>query len=317
MSELILAPLRWPLGPPFAALWGLLAGATGLVHALFPKPLTVPVAELKARIHTWWWIAALVTAAIVLGTSTSILLVALCSFLAFRELHSVVPIRRADRVLLGLAYLALPIQYCFIWTGWYAMFSIFVPVYACTLLTAAAVCVGETRGFIRANATLQWALLLTVYNLSHLAFLVVLPLKAPPPAGGPGLLLFVLLIVQLNDVAQYVWGRLLGQRRIVPAVSPGKTWAGLLGGLATSAALAVLMAPRLTPFSPVAAALIGVLLSACGFLGDITLSAVKRDLGLKDTGSSLKGHGGVLDRLDSLTLAAPIGLHVIRYFYGS
>jgi phosphatidate cytidylyltransferase len=220
-------------------------------------------------------------------------------------------------VILALAYLAIPVQYYFTWTRWYAMFSIFVPVYAFSLLTAATVLTGETRGFIRSNATLHWALMLTVYNISHLAFLLVLPLKHSVAAGGLGLFLFVLVVVELNDVAQFIWGRLLGRRRIVPSVSPGKTWEGFLGGVVTSMLLAVLIAPRLTPFSSVAAALIGLVLSVCGFLGDVTLSAVKRDLGLKDTGTSLPGHGGILDRLDSLTLAAPIGFHIIRYFYGA
>jgi phosphatidate cytidylyltransferase len=91
----------------------------------------------------------------------------------------------------------------------------------------------------------------------------------------------------------------------------------LLGGVVTIMALAAVMAPLLTPFSPVAAVLLGAVLSVCGFLGDVTLAAVKRDLGLKDTGTRLKGHGGILDRLDSLTLAAPIGFHLIRYFYRS
>jgi phosphatidate cytidylyltransferase len=100
-------------------------------------------------------------------------------------------------------------------------------------------------------------------------------------------------------------------------VSPGKTWEGFVGGAATSMLLAVLIAPSLTPFSPLAAAGIGLTLAVCGFLGDVTLSAVKRDLGLKDTGNALRGHGGILDRLDSLTLAAPIGFHVIRYFHGA
>jgi phosphatidate cytidylyltransferase len=302
------------LAAPLAGMWGLLGAATGLVHVI---PRAARQGELKDRIHTWWWIALPVSAAIALGPSASILLVAILSFLAFRELHSVVPLRRADRVLLALAYLALPLQYCWVWLRWYAMFSIFVPVYVCTLLTVAAVCIGETRGFIRAISTLQWALLLTVYNLSHLAFLAVLPLKQAAPAGGPGLLLFVLLVVQLNDVAQFIWGRLLGRRRIVPAVSPGKTWAGFCGGVLTSMGLAVLLAPWLTPFAPAAAAGLGALLSVCGFLGDVTVSAVKRDLGLKDSGSCLKGHGGILDRLDSLTLAGPLGFHVIRWFYGS
>jgi phosphatidate cytidylyltransferase len=159
--------------------------------------------------------------------------------------------------------------------------------------------------------------MLTVYNLSHLAFLVVLPLKEVAPAGGLGLLLFVVLVVQFNDVAQYLWGRLLGHRRITPSVSPGKTWGGFLGGLATSAVLALAIAPWLTPFGPAAALAMGALLATLGFFGDVTLSAVKRDLGLKDTGSALPGHGGLLDRLDSLTLAAPVGFHLIRYFYGA
>jgi phosphatidate cytidylyltransferase len=316
MQELILAPLQWSLGPTFALMWGFLACATGFVYATFRKPLTSLAIELRDRIQTWSWIVAIVTAAFALCTSTSILLIAALSFLAFRELHSVVPIRRSDRLILGFAYLAIPIQYYFVWARWYGMFSIFVPVYAFTLLTAATVFVGETRGFIRSNATLHWALLLTVYNLSHLAYLAVLPLKHSSAAGGLGILLFVLVVVQFNDVAQFIWGRLFGRTRIVPSVSPGKTWEGFIGGVVTSMLLAVIIAPHLTPFSSMAAGFIGALLSVCGFLGDVTLSAVKRDLGLKDTGTSLRGHGGILDRLDSLTLAAPIGFHVIRYFYG-
>jgi phosphatidate cytidylyltransferase len=309
--------LQWPLGSTFAAIWIFLLGAAAFVHAAFRPPLTSRAIELRDRVRTWWWIIAIVTAAFAAGATASILLVAALSFLTFREFHSVVPVRPADRVILGLAYLAIPIQYYFVWTQWYGMFSIFVPVYAFTLLTTATVLVGETRGFIRSNATLHWALLLTVYNISHLAFLIVLPLEHAVPAGGLGLLLFVLVVVQFNDVAQFIWGRLLGRRRIVPSVSPGKTWEGFLGGGATSMLLAVILAPHLTPFSSLAAASIGLILAVCGFLGDVTLSAVKRDLGLKDTGKALRGHGGILDRVDSLTLAAPIGFHVIRYFYGA
>jgi phosphatidate cytidylyltransferase len=315
--ELTLAILQWPLGPAFTAIWAFLLGATVIVFAAFRPPLTDRAIELRDRVRTWWQIIAIVTAVFAAGPGASILLVAALSFLAFRELHSVVPVRPADRVILGLAYLAIPVQYYFVWTQWYGMFSIFVPVYAVTLLTAATVLVGDTRGFIRSNATLHWALLLTVYNISHLGFLIVLPLAHSVPAGGLGLLLFVLVVVQFNDVAQFVWGRLLGRKRIVPSVSPGKTWEGFLGGAATSMLLAIILAPSLTPFSPVAAALIGLALVICGFLGDVTLSAVKRDLGLKDTGTALRGHGGILDRLDSLTLAAPIGFHVIRYFHGA
>jgi phosphatidate cytidylyltransferase len=317
MQDLIFTLWQSPLVPALSAIWAFLLAATVFVHAAFRPPLTSRGAELRDRVHTWWWIVAIVTAAIAAGPATAILLVAALSFLAFREFHSVVPVRPADRVILGLAYVAIPAQYYFVWTQWYGMFSIFVPVYAFTILTAATVFVGDTRGFIRSNATLHWALLLTVYNLSHLAFLVVLPLERSTAAGGLGLLLFVLVVVQFNDVAQFIWGRLAGRTRIVPAVSPGKTWEGFLGGAATSMLLAAVLAPHLTPFGALAAALTGLVLSVCGFVGDVTLSAVKRDLGLKDTGASLRGHGGFLDRLDSLTLAAPIGFHIIRYFYGA
>jgi phosphatidate cytidylyltransferase len=317
MPDLIFAPWHSPLASTFAVIWAFLLAATAFVRAAFRPPLTSRGIELRDRVRTWWWIIAIVTAAIAAGETAAILLFAALSFLAFREFHSVVPVRPADRVILGLAYVAVPVQYYFVWTQWYGMFSIFVPVYAFTILTAATVFVGETRGFIRSNATLHWALLLTVYNLSHLAFLVVLPLERSTAAGGLGLLLFVLVVVQFNDVAQFIWGRLLGRTRIVPAVSPGKTWEGFLGGAATSMLLAVGLAPQLTPFSPMVAALIGLALAVCGFVGDVTLSGVKRDLGIKDTGASLRGHGGFLDRLDSLTLAAPIGFHVIRYFYGA
>jgi len=215
----------------FAVIWTFLLCATALVYLTFRPPLTGLAIELRDRVGTWWWIVAIVTAAIAAGASTSILLVAMLSFLAFREFHSVVPVRPADRLILAFAYVAIPVQYYFVWAHWYGMFSIFVPVYAFTLLTAATVFVGDTRGFIRSNATLHWALLLTVYNISHLAFLIVLPLEHSVAAAGRGLLLFVLVVVQFNDVAQFIWGRLLGHTRIVPSVSPGKTWEGFLGAL--------------------------------------------------------------------------------------
>ena len=306
-----------PLAGALSLVWGVLLSATGAVALIARRCSDGLARELKARTRTWWWIIALVTATLALGEKATILFVAGLSFFAFREFHAVVPIRRADRALLGLAYLAIPIQYGLVWTVWYGLFAVFVPVYAFALIAMSTVVAGETRGFIRANATLHWALMLTVYNLSHLAFLVVLPLQQTPPAGGLGLLLFLLVVVQFNDVAQYVWGRLFGRRRITPLVSPGKTWEGFLGGLATTAALSVALAPWLTPFGPAAALLLGGLLAALGFFGDVTLSAVKRDLGIKDTGAGLPGHGGILDRLDSLTLSAPIAFHVIRYFYGA
>jgi phosphatidate cytidylyltransferase len=316
MYEAILTPLQSPLTYVLSIAWGFLVSATAFVYATYRQAADSKSKELRDRICTWWWIVTIVTLVFAAGTTASVLFIAALSFLSFCEFHSVVPVRRADRVILGFAYLAIPIQYFFVLAHWYGMFSIFVPVYAFAVLSAATVATGQTQGFIRSNATLQWALMLTVYNISHLAFLAVLPIKLPFAAGGLGLLLFALVVVQFNDVAQFFWGRLFGGARIVPTVSPNKTWAGFIGGVLSSMCLACALAPWLTPFSPWAAILIGFALALSGFVGDITLSAIKRDLGIKDLGDSLPGHGGILDRIDSLTLAAPIGFHIIRFFYG-
>jgi phosphatidate cytidylyltransferase len=134
-------------------------------------------------------------------------------------------------------------------------------------------------------------------------------------AGGAGLLFFLVFITQFNDVAQFTWGKLFGKHKISPSVSPKKTWEGFLGGVATSIVLAALIGPQLTPMDAAWSAFAGGLISVSGFLGDITESAVKRDLGVKDAGALIPGHGGILDRIDSLTYAAPIFTHFFRYYF--
>ncbi len=136
-----------------------------------------------------------------------------------------------------------------------------------------------------------------------------------PVAGGVGLLFFLVVLTQFNDVAQCVWGKLLGRHKVTPSVSPNKTWEGLIGGVVTTIALAAQLGPHLTPMDHLWSALAGAVLGIAGFLGDITISAVKRDLGVKDTGGLIPGYGGILDRADSLTYAAPAFFHFFRYFF--
>jgi phosphatidate cytidylyltransferase len=143
----------------------------------------------------------------------------------------------------------------------------------------------------------------------------VLPDEAQPGPGGAGLVLTLLILTQGNDVAQYCWGRMLGRRRIAPSVSPNKTVEGFLGGLLTTIVVAALLAPLLTPMPWTMALWVGALLAVMGFLGDLSVSAVKRDIGLKDTGNLIPGHGGILDRIDSLMFTAPLMFHIMRYFY--
>ncbi len=271
--------------------------------------------ELRLRVKSWWVMAIIFALAISFDRRLSLAFLAFVSYIAFKEFLSLVPTRRADRRVLLWAYLAIPIQYVWIGIEWYGMFIIFVPVYMFLLLPARMVLIGVTEGYLRAAGTLHWGLMTTVFSLGHAAFLLVLPAEGNPGAGGPGLLLYLILLTQLNDVAQFIWGKSLGRRKVLPTVSPGKTYEGLVGGVATTIVLATLLGPWLTPMSLLHSAAAGALIGFGGFLGDVTVSAIKRDLGTKDSGDLLPGHGGILDRVDSLTFTAPLFFHFVYYLY--
>ena len=195
------------------------------------------------------------------------------------------------------------------------MFLIFVPIYIFLFLPLRMLLSGETTGFLRAIGTLHWGLMLTVFCLGHLAYLLVLNPQGNTIAGGEGLLLYLLLLTEGNDIAQYLWGKSFGRHPILPKISPKKTWEGWVGGMLTTTAVAIAMAPILTPFHWGYAIALGLMLAAAGFIGDVTVSALKRDLGVKDSGNLLPGHGGILDRIDSLTYTAPLFFHLTVFFY--
>jgi phosphatidate cytidylyltransferase len=276
--------------------------------------------ELAARVRTWRVIAFFFLGAMIPGRGVALAFFAFLSFLALKEYFSLIPTRRADRRVLFYAYLAIFVQFWWVYVGWYGMFAIFIPVYMFLLLPLRMVMIGETSGFLTAVGTLYWGLMTSVYSLSHLAALLLLPFPGGSvwgrrQPGGETLILYVAVLTQLNDIMQYVWGRTLGHRKVVPRVSPGKTWGGLLGGVLTTVALAYWLAPLLTPLSRYESLGAGLIIGVGGFFGDITVSAVKRDLHLKDSGSMLPGHGGILDRVDSLTYTAPLFFHFIRYLH--
>jgi len=312
MSALLALPLAVRL--VLAGIWALLVVASIAVWLLANRRGDGGDQELPARLRTWWWIIGFFSIALIAGRVGAVWLFGLVSFLAFKEYISLIPTRRADRRVLFWAYLAIPVQYYWVAGGWYGMFIIFIPVFVTLLLPMRMVLLGATDGFIRATGTIVWGLMTTVFGLSHAAFLLALP-AAVAPAGGAGLLLFLVLLTQVNDIAQYIWGKSLGTAKVLPSVSPGKTWAGLVGGVATTTTLAMLLGPWLTPLAgwPLVAA--GLLIGVFGFIGDVTVSAVKRDLGIKDTGRLLPGHGGMLDRVDSLTYTAPLFFHYLYFLY--
>ena len=271
--------------------------------------------ELWLRTRTWWVIILLLGVSIALPSWVPIALFGLISFLAFKEFVTLIPTRRADHRVLLWAYLSIPLQYYWVSIGWYGMFIIFIPVYIFLALPLRMVLAGETQGFIKAAGTVHWGLMIAVFSLSHAAFLLALPNEGNPIAGGDGLLLYLLLLTEINDVGQYCSGKLLGRHKVVPKVSPNKTVEGLAGGVVITTLVAMLAAPYLTPLSWYEAGAIGFVLALAGFAGDVTISAVKRDLKLKDSGSLLPGHGGVLDRVDSLTFTAPLFFHIIYFLY--
>lgn len=271
--------------------------------------------ELGLRIRTWWIMIVALFFVMLLSRRAVIIFLAFVSYLALKEFFSIVPIRRVDRRVVFWAYITIPFQYYWVGIGWYGMFIIFIPVYAFLFLPIRMILLGETAGFIRTAGTLHWGTMLAVFSLSHMAYLVALPVANNPIGGSIGLVLCLLFLTQFNDVSQYVWGKTLGRRKITPRISPKKTWAGFLGGVATTTLLGGFIPPLLTPLSWSEGAVAGLLIGISGFFGDLTMSAIKRDLGIKDTGTLLPGHGGILDRVDSLTFTAPLFFHYLYYLH--
>lgn len=274
------------------------------------------IANLNARIRSWWVMAAIFSATILLGPILTTALFAMLSFLAMREFITLNRTERADHeVLFWAFFVILPLHYFLVGIQWYGMFSIFIPVYAFIFIPFRRVLTGETKNFLMSTARIQWALLICVYAVSHMPMILALPI-AGYEGKNANLLFFFVLTVQLSDVLQYVWGKTCGKRPVAPRVSPHKTWEGTIGGIGTT----VLVSTCLwwaTPFNPWQAAAMALMICLAGFFGGLVLSAIKRDLGAKDWGGAIAGHGGFLDRIDSLCFAAPLFFHITGFFFGT
>ncbi|MGB0127550.1 MAG: phosphatidate cytidylyltransferase [Rhodocyclaceae bacterium] len=312
---MMLAGVKPTLLLALGGILGILVAATVIVAVLRKMRPEGNFAELAQRVKSWWVMVAVFSAALLMSRNISIAFFAFVSFLALKEFLSLVPTRRADRAVLLWTYLAIPVQYLWVGQEWYGMFIIFIPVYVFLFLPMVMVVIGETKDFLRAAGTMHWGMMTTVFSLSHLAFLLVLPEKGNPVGGGAGLLLYLVFLTQFNDVLQFVWGKTIGRHKIIPKVSPNKTWEGFLGGLCTTTLLALVIAPYLTPFDGRQALAAGLIIGLSGFIGDVTMSAVKRDIGVKDASNLIPGHGGILDRVDSLTYTAPLFFHFTYYLH--
>lgn len=302
----------------FAGIGALLAFASliGFVLKRRSGETENPVIDnLNARINAWWVMVAVIGFAFWLGHTAVVVLFYLISFFALREFMTLTPTRSSDYpALVAAFYFVLPLQYLLVGIGWYGMFAIFIPVYIFLLLPILASLGGDTTRFLERASKVQWGLMIAVFCVSHVPALLTLQI---PGFEGRNLLLiaWLVIVVQLSDVLQYVCGKLAGKHKIAPNLSPSKTVEGFVGGIA----LATLVGAALfwiTPFNFWQAALIALTVNLLGFFGGLVMSAIKRDRGVKDWGHMIEGHGGMLDRLDSVCFAAPIFFHLVRYWWG-
>lgn len=273
------------------------------------------VDNLNARMKAWWVMTAVFALALATGGIGSSLLFGFCSFMALREFITLTPTRLGDhRSLFWAFFVITPLQYVLLHVQWYGFFSIFIPVYVFLILPIRSAVTGDIECFLERAAKIQWGLMICVYSLSHAPAMLTL-LEIPNYIGENGkLLYYFVMICELSDVLQYVFGKLFGRHKLSPLVSPNKTWEGLIGGISATVAIGAGLWWA-TPFTPLQSAGMSLAICLMGFGGGLVMSAIKRDRGVKDWGASIAGHGGVLDRIDSLCFSAPVFFHLTRYYF--
>ena len=272
------------------------------------------IQNLNARIKAWWAMVIVFGLAMLTGGVGSVVLFGLTSFLALREFITLTPTRLGDhRTLFWVFFIITPIQYWLVATGWYGLFAVFIPVYAFLFVPLRSAISGDCERFLERTSKIQWGLMICVYCVSHAP--AIFFLNIPGYEGQNGKLLFYfVLIVQISDVLQYVWGKTLGRHKIAPRVSPSKTWEGFIGGIVTATLIGACLWWA-TPFTPWQSAGMSLAITLMGFAGGLVMSAIKRDRGVKDYGTMIEGHGGVMDRIDSICFAAPVFFHMTRQFF--
>jgi len=300
----------------FLVVFGMLSTASTVCWILLKRSSSKSevLKNLAARIKAWWIMIGIFLIAICTGGIASLVLFAFVSFLALREFITLTPTRKADhRALFYVFFVVLPINYYLLAIHWYGLFAIFVPVYAFLWIPIRSALAGDSKDFLMRTAEIQWGLMVCVYFVSYAPALLSLAI----PGSGietAKLLCFFVFVVQVSDVMQYVFGKCFGKHKIAPDISPNKTVEGFVGGVLSAVVLGTCFW-WMTPFSPWQAALMALVISLMGFGGGIVMSAIKRDRGLKDYGTLIPGHGGMIDRIDSLCFAAPVFFHLTRYFF--
>lgn len=289
----------------------LLLAATQLGYYLLRK--VQPGRDYQAigvRIKTWWGMLLIFCLATLFSPAVSLLSLMVLTFFALKEYFSMIRTRKADRRLFLWAYLSIPVQFYWIYIGWYGMFIVFIPVYVFLFLPLPRLINKGTVGFLRSVSSTQWGLMLMVFGLSHLAYFQV-----ASPEYGAGLVLYLVVLTQLNDVVHHLASLYVGKRRIVPTANPYLTWEGFACAFTVTTVVSSAVCPYLTPLAPAFGIAAGALISLSGFFGSLTVSVLKRDLLIGDDDKAVSLKASYLSRVDSLTYTSPVFLHVIRYFF--
>lgn len=306
-----------------------------------PESIIEPaiVKTFNRRVTAWLFITAILAIALLLQRSVTIVLFGLVSFWALREFITMTPTRRGDhRTLFWTFFFFTPLQYVLIALGrdfrgfdaeqgfdFYQVYSVMIPVYASLLIPARIAFSGDHKRFLERTAKIQFGLLICVYTLSYTPAILDMQLVTYDVSSRDfvkwtgsttGLLVYFIVIVQVSDALQFLWDKLLGQHVIAPAVNATKTWEGLVGGALSTSIIGAVIAWLLpvTPFLPIGAGAMSLLIAIMGAAGSMTMSAIKRDRGVKDYGTLVQGHAGILDRIDSVCFAAPVFFHVTRFY---
>jgi phosphatidate cytidylyltransferase len=269
------------------------------------------VTAFNGRVRSWWIICCLLSVAFVPHSRwLTVSLFGFLSFWALREFITLTPTRQGDhRALFWVFFLFTPLQYVLVAYNYVELFSIMIPVYAFLFIPARVAIAGDAKRFLERIAKIQSGLLVCVYCLSFAPALLFLPNISD--AQRPRLLFFFVTMALLSEALEFMWSRTYGRHVIAPQINGSRTWEGLLGGSASTALVSWALYWA-TPFTHWQAALMGMIIAVMGSAGAMTMSAIKRDRGVRDYGTLVEGHGGVLDRIDAICFAAPVFYHVTR-----
>ncbi|MFL6247156.1 MAG: phosphatidate cytidylyltransferase [Thermoanaerobaculia bacterium] len=263
----------------------------------------------------WLIMIPLVIGAVLLGRVATIIFFGLIAIAGFTEFARATGLYR-DWLITGWVYVGIvavtivtllppPGEHLI---GWYGMFMA-LPVYVVAGILLMPILRDRTKGQLQLIALGIVGFIYIGWMFSHLAFLA-------NGRNAAGSILFLLFSVPLCDVAAFTFGKIFGRHKMRPNISPNKTWEGSFGAFLVGMALPWIFRFSLAGFGTRELLLAGVIVGIGSQLGDLSISVIKRDIGIKDMGSLIEGHGGVLDRIDSLIYVAPLFFHMTRFFVG-